>query len=71
MDEVYARYIGDGRFLFGVPTKDLSRAEYDALPPEMQANIQASGLYEIIVKPQQKKATPQRAEKAEVNKEQE
>lgn len=64
MDDIFARYVGDGRFIFGVPARDLSRPDFDALTDDQKANVLASGLYELTEKPQQAK------KKAEVNKEQ-
>ncbi len=38
-------YIGGGRWAHGVPARDLSQDEWDALPAELQAVAVEQGLY--------------------------
>ena len=39
------KYIGNGAFLQGVPTRDLTKQEWDALSKERQADLVRLGLY--------------------------
>ena len=41
--KVYAKYLGEGNFVPGVPARDLSRDEWDALTDEQRAACR--GLY--------------------------
>lgn len=43
----HVRYIGGGDFLHGVPARDLTRAEWDAIDTDTQALALALGLYEL------------------------
>lgn len=43
----YMRYVGGGDFLQGLPTRDLTRAEWDAINTDTQALVLALGLYEL------------------------
>lgn len=45
--QVYARYVGRGEFFDGIPTRDLTRKEFNALAPEQRDLILSSKLYEI------------------------
>lgn len=36
MDNIYAAYIGDGAFMNGVPTRDLTKIEWDELTAEQR-----------------------------------
>ena len=41
------RYIGEGAYLHGVPTRDLTKEDLDALPDGVsKKDLEASGLYE-------------------------
>jgi hypothetical protein len=31
-----AKYVGDGSFMVGIPQRDLSQAEWDAVTPDIQ-----------------------------------
>lgn len=45
----YARFAGDGSMFFGgVPARNLSRAEWDAIPDRVREAALATGLYTII-----------------------
>lgn len=43
------RYIGTGERFRGVPARDLTQVEYDALGPREQRSVVESGAYEAIV----------------------
>ncbi len=43
------RYIGTGERFRGVPARDLTQAEYDALGPREQRSVVESGAYALIV----------------------
>lgn len=44
----YARFAGDGSVFFGgIPARDLSRAEWDAIPGAVREAALATGLYTI------------------------
>lgn len=43
----FAKYIGNGSYIVGVPARDLEREEFEALTGEEQAAVLASGLYEF------------------------
>jgi len=44
----YARFAGDGSMFFGgIPARDLSRAEWDAIPGAVREAALATGLYTI------------------------
>lgn len=45
---VAVRYIGDGAFWPGIPARDLTREEWDALEPEHREQILAHKLYEEV-----------------------
>lgn len=40
------RYIGRGRFLMGVPARDMKRAEFDALPKKVRSRLLKLGIME-------------------------
>jgi hypothetical protein len=40
------KYVGDGRWLVGVPARDLSSDELARLPDRIRVRIKKSGLYE-------------------------
>jgi hypothetical protein len=42
-----ATYVGEGEYLNGVPARDLSTEDWDALTPDLQVEVVASGLYEF------------------------
>jgi hypothetical protein len=43
-----ATYVGTGvGYLNGIPARDLTEEEWAALTPEQQAEVKASGLYEL------------------------
>lgn len=46
MAEPTIRYTGDGEFHSGIPARDLSRDEYDALDKEQRAVVRDSPLYD-------------------------
>ena len=43
----YAKYIGKGRFFSGVPTRDLSKDEWEILPEETRSALLAQQVFEI------------------------
>ena len=43
------KYVGDGGFILGVPTRNLTQEDFDAFDKDTQALILASGLYEITI----------------------
>lgn len=46
---IKARYKGDGtEFLNGVPARNLSDEEYDALDTEQKSDVRRSGLYDVV-----------------------
>ena len=48
MDEsIYARYVGGGDFVPGVPMRDMTLAEWEAVSEELRALVLALGLYQI------------------------
>ena len=51
------RYRGNGRFLVGVPARDLDAGEVARLPDRLRARIKSSGLYEPVRPPKADKAT--------------
>lgn len=40
-------YTGDGGYLDGIPARDLTDEEYDALTREQKRDVRRSGLYKI------------------------
>ena len=61
-DPIRATYQGDGKaFLFGVPRRDVTEDEYQALPPERRAAMDASRLY--VVKTDREMAQAARTER--------
>lgn len=49
--KVRVRYVGNGKqFFLGVPARDLSEQEFDALEPGQQRDVVASDLYEFETK---------------------
>lgn len=50
-ETAYMRYIGAGEFVQGVPARDLTRVEWDALDTDTQALVLALGLYELAGDP--------------------
>jgi hypothetical protein len=46
--EIVARYSRPGSFINGVPTRDLSRSEFEALDDEQKRSVIESGAYEIL-----------------------
>jgi hypothetical protein len=48
------KYIGNGAFLQGVPTRDLTKKEWDALSKERQADLLRLGLYAAPERPKSK-----------------
>ena len=42
------RYVGKGHYFQGVPARDLTDEEWDALPKRRQERLLASGLYEKV-----------------------
>lgn len=47
MTTIYRRTAVDG-IHYGVPDRDLTLAEVDALPPELKRDVKASPLYELV-----------------------
>lgn len=47
MDEIVAYYVGNGNFLNGVPARDLTRAEWDALDEATRQMCLESGVYQL------------------------
>ena len=54
------KYIGNGAFLQGVPTRDLTKQEWDALSKERQADLVRLGLYAAPERPKKVKRAAQR-----------
>lgn len=47
--EIVYRFVGDGaRLIYGVPARDLTRADLDALPAHLRDAVAASDLYEAV-----------------------
>lgn len=42
-----ARYVGDGNYILGVPARDLTAGEWDALPEERRRVCLAAGVFEV------------------------
>lgn len=42
-----AIYMGAGAFVMGIPARDITVEEWDAMPPETQTAIAQCGLYTI------------------------
>lgn len=40
------KYVGNGDYLFGVPARDLTKDEFDALNDEQKDAVKKSGVYE-------------------------
>jgi hypothetical protein len=56
---VYARYVGEGRYVFGVPARDLSKAEWNSLSKERQNFALEAGTHVIEASaPKPKKSPP-------------
>ena len=51
-----AKYIGGGDFLNGVPARDMSADEWEALDPEQQKQAVKLGLFEVGIKPADKES---------------
>ncbi len=51
----YAKYIGQGKFFSGVPTRDLNKAEWDALEKDIQTALIAQGVFAIAAAKETKK----------------
>lgn len=49
-----AKFVAPGQYFDGIPARDLSKDEYDALPAEQRQLVDHSGLWEISGK----KSTP-------------
>lgn len=61
MNEEMIRYTGDGAaYVEGIPARDLTRAEWDRIRPDLQALALATGLYVV---PPSKTDKPARHEK--------
>lgn len=45
------RYRGQGRYLVGVPARDLTADEAARLPDRLRARLVKSGLYEVVRPP--------------------
>ena len=48
--KIWARYVGDGEYIPGVPARDLTKTEYNRHKVTIQANEQATGrqLYRLV-----------------------
>lgn len=42
------KYVGNGNWIAGVPARDLSRAEFEALDGDLQEAVKKCGLYELV-----------------------
>lgn len=43
------RYVGDGSgFIPGVPLRDLTADEWQAMDPVVQASVRSSGIYRVV-----------------------
>jgi len=47
-NEIVARYVKPGEFFSGIPAKDLTRAEFDALDADQKRSVTESGVYVIV-----------------------
>lgn len=47
MDEPYANYRRPGEFVQGVPARDMTREEWEALPEELRVIALELGIYEL------------------------
>lgn len=45
---VYASYVGDGNYVPGVPARDMTKAEWEALPEEKADKALASKTHKIV-----------------------
>ena len=52
------RYVGKGERYRGVPARDLTQAEYDALSPLEQRTVTESGAYKPLTAKQAEEAGP-------------
>lgn len=43
--EAFAKYVGDGDFLNGVPARDMEQGEWFALDEELREQAQALGIF--------------------------
>ena len=48
-ESIVAHYIGAGSWVIGIPTRDLTQADYQALSPELQQTVGECGLYRLTV----------------------
>lgn len=64
-DEAIAHvYRGGERFVYGVPARSLTHAEYDELSPHLKREVLKGGLYYPYVRPEPVKDEPKRSSKA-------
>lgn len=42
------KYIGNGNWVVGVPARDLSMVEFEALDSDLQDVVKKCGLYELV-----------------------
>ena len=50
--DIYAKYVGKGSFLFGLPARDITKDEFDGLSDDLKTALAGSGLYEVVQNPQ-------------------
>jgi hypothetical protein len=48
MDNIYATYVGNGAFVNGVPTRNLTKSDWDELTAEQRKNAVDLKLYRVI-----------------------
>ena len=49
--DVYVRFVGSGKQYFpGVPTKDMTKEEFERLDAVQQDDVLASSIYEVVKK---------------------
>jgi hypothetical protein len=58
--QTFARYTGDGAFFDGVPARDLTREEWDAVPRVIRDAIVSSKLYELTDSQNKRAALPRK-----------
>ena len=47
-DQIKYRYTGDGDYIPGIPARDLTAADLEALPKHLREGVDAAGIYEPV-----------------------
>jgi hypothetical protein len=62
-DKVFARYTAqNGEYFFGVPPRDITQEEFDALDPINQRDVLAGTIYEVVPASRGRKSSAQSTE---------